>query len=706
MRRFIFIALCFSLVLSAHKAQASKIEKAYAALSIYDYFKAKKLFYTLLRKNKSGAAFGLATIYYRNDNPFHNPDSAYKYADLCTQDFALLKPDQKKQLKKFGVDDSSVKRLKDSVCLRSYELLLKKSKRSNQEMIERFMQFQQHSPYLQAATDMRDSLVFAAAFSVNSSSAYREFILAYPESKPVPQAKRLLEKALFDENTASHLPADYEKFMRDFPNSTYKDEAENGIFSYYQQKKNVLGLYNFVKKYPHNANVATAWKLVYSLSVPEYQPEALTSFLEKYPEFPYKESIRQEIALLNLQLYSIKENNKFGFIDSAGTLYVPCSFDGAEDFSEGLSAAELDGKFGFIGKTGATSIPFQFEDAESFRNGLAIVQHEGKAAVIDHTGNIVAGGYDDISDFNEGIAIIVKDKLQGAISKTGQLLIAFQYDKIGDFSGQIAYVLKNGKYGYIDPQGDLLIANMFEWAETFRNGMARVKYNNKFGVINTKGDFLLKPEYDRIEEPVGNIFVVSKGNSYGFADKSGCLLSELKYTYSSRLKTTDLTDGKWLRLIMEDYQDLAEADGKKLSGSEDYEEMYLPENGLVRVFTGDKYGYLDERNKTVIKPAYDEASDFNEGIAIARKKENWLLIDKAGKTVYTAKVEEMEDLGGGVYIVSNNGQKGLIDHNGKTLLETEFTNIERINDFLLRTERNSKSAIYNTNTKGFIWQEP
>ena len=60
----------------------NKIKKAYDAFFIYDYFKAKKLAYSSLSKKQHLSSFLLASIYYRNDNPFHQLDSAYKYIEL------------------------------------------------------------------------------------------------------------------------------------------------------------------------------------------------------------------------------------------------------------------------------------------------------------------------------------------------------------------------------------------------------------------------------------------------------------------------------------------------------------------------------------------------------------------------------------------------------------------------------------------------
>jgi hypothetical protein len=75
----------------------SNIDKGYTALLEYDYFKAKKIFYTCAPKYRKLADFGLATIYYRNDNPFHQIDSAYDCIKRC--ELALVDPSSKAQKK-------------------------------------------------------------------------------------------------------------------------------------------------------------------------------------------------------------------------------------------------------------------------------------------------------------------------------------------------------------------------------------------------------------------------------------------------------------------------------------------------------------------------------------------------------------------------------------------------------------------------------
>jgi hypothetical protein len=69
-------------------ANAAKINDAYKALEIFDYFKARKLFYESYNKKTSHASYGLAIIYFRTDNPFSK--AVYTYSSVATTSIAAL----------------------------------------------------------------------------------------------------------------------------------------------------------------------------------------------------------------------------------------------------------------------------------------------------------------------------------------------------------------------------------------------------------------------------------------------------------------------------------------------------------------------------------------------------------------------------------------------------------------------------------------
>jgi hypothetical protein len=128
-------------------------------------------------------------------------------------------------------------------------------------------------------------------------------------------------------------------------------------------------------------------------------------------------------------------NGKYGFIDETGKEVIPCKYDDAYSFSEGLalvnvggtreiSELEYDsntyilfygGKYGFIDKTGAEIIPLKYDHADNFSDGLARVELDGKYGFVNKTGvEIIPVKYDYVeSIFAEGLIRVILNKKYG-----------------------------------------------------------------------------------------------------------------------------------------------------------------------------------------------------------------------------------------------------------------------------------------------------
>jgi len=99
---------------------ANKLDKAFEALRIYDYFKAKHLFEKSLQKETAAAAYGLSVIYSRNDNPFYNIDTAYVYVRKSQKSFEPLALKEKQEIEKYKVTEASIRELKDAIHLKAF----------------------------------------------------------------------------------------------------------------------------------------------------------------------------------------------------------------------------------------------------------------------------------------------------------------------------------------------------------------------------------------------------------------------------------------------------------------------------------------------------------------------------------------------------------------------------------------------------------
>src|ERR1051326_2440501 len=325
---------------------AGKLDKAFNALHIYNYFEAKRLFTKSLRAHPSAAAYGLASIFSRNNNPFFDLDSAHRYIAIAENSFKTISPKEKKYIAKFKVDNSKTLELKEYIYTKAFESAAKENKI---EALDHFISaYADDVSKKNEAIDLRNALAFTFAKRSDTYQAYADFLKKYPAAKETEEAKYLYESSLYYAFTHNGTLSDYEHFIEKFPNSPYKDEAENNIYALAAPNGSIAELHAFVKKFPSNHNVENAWHSIYTLFTSDFSSESIERFLKKFPDYPFADVASRDLELARLVLLPVKIKNKWGFCDTAGVIKIDCVYDWCENFSEGLAEAGKDNKAGFI----------------------------------------------------------------------------------------------------------------------------------------------------------------------------------------------------------------------------------------------------------------------------------------------------------------------------------------------------------------------
>jgi len=124
-------------------------------------------------------------------------------------------------------------------------------------------------------------------------------------------------------------------------------------------------------------------------------------------------------------------NEYWGYVDkSSNRTIIPCQYEKAKDFSEGLAAVQpLYCYWGFIDKTGKEVIPFYFQQAENFSEGLAAVRLKRKWGFIDKTGNeVIPCKYKEVGNFTGGYAVVQYGYFWGVIDKAGIVIVPCIYN--------------------------------------------------------------------------------------------------------------------------------------------------------------------------------------------------------------------------------------------------------------------------------------
>jgi len=162
--------------------------------------------------------------------------------------------------------------------------------------------------------------------------------------------------------------------------------------------------------------------------------------------------------------------SRYGFVNTAGGVAVPLSFNGAMDFSDGRAAVRVgepnDRRWGFINASGSMVIPATFLDVWSFSRGYAQVRDSSGWGLIDRDGNI---------------------------------RVPLRYDRVESFSGGFARVQLNGKWGFVNETGHEAIPLVYDTADDFIGGLAMVgrgqNWDFDYGLINTGGEIIVPLEF-------------------------------------------------------------------------------------------------------------------------------------------------------------------------------------------------------------------
>lgn len=164
-----------------------------------------------------------------------------------------------------------------------------------------------------------------------------------------------------------------------------------------------------------------------------------------------------------------------------------------------------------------------------------------------------------------------------------------KYETVGKISSGMVLVKEGFLYGYANSSGEYVIEAKYEEAKDFKDGYAIVKRNDKWGVVDTSGKETIACTFDQIEIFNGAVMRVKKGNLFGLMSAAtGATVQQTSYT---------LIDG-------------------------------LSQNRAKMCING-KYGYFDEKGKTVIAAQYTYAGDFgSDGKALVEK-------DDKGYYIYT-----------------------------------------------------------------------
>lgn len=350
-------------------------------------------------------------------------------------------------------------------------------------------------------------------------------------------------------------------------------------------------------------------------------------------------------------LFKIKVNDKYGFIDSSGKIVIEPQFQGVYDFSDGLAKIHTSGEFdtAYIDKTGKVVIEPKFDIGGNFSEGFAWVGFDPEKKSYK-VGNVTVYSSQSSHSFIYNI---------GFIDKTGKFITEPIYTLAGNFSEGLAVVrTKDNKFGFIDTSGKAAIAPVFDWAESFSEGLALVFVNRKYGFIDKTGKMVIEPKFTKARSFSEGLAAVKIGGavrepSFG-VQLDTITIADTNYAY------IDKTGKTVFKIKAEDANSFSE--------------------GLARFepFGNYKHGFIDKTGKMIIKPKFIGSADFSEELAsviLEAKNKSFGFIDKTGKVIIETNYHLVFDFKNGLAEIQElkpndsitDTKVGYIDKTGKVI---------------------------------------
>lgn len=442
-----------------------------------------------------------------------------------------------------------------------------------------------------------------------------------------------------------------------------------------------------------------------------------------------------------VNLIRVEEKNKYGYIDSDGTVITRAKYIYGTDYYKGHAIVKNENNlYGVLNSKGVLEVPFgnyyyigRFDDRY-----IASKQTKGglKQALLDSSlDEKTLFKYDTISYAKDNIFLFTRGETMGVLNSEGKEIYTFTVDEVDSkkIDIEISPVSK-----------DVPLENRY----------AKVKVNKSSTIINLKtGKQVYKYSLEDIDVLSNNVFSIESkslnlNNEYIVIGDNKVKLKTTKYM---RVRVDDIdsniaigiNDDTSISYINLDNQeeinndknnDYNYGDGIVLEKTHNFSsdkdiyniitskgkiasfDTYIPVTGEFKdkklnvKIDENKYNYINIKGKLVNNSKYDTASEYNDGYAIVSRDNRYGVINTKGKENIKLSYNKIDFLDDEISkILKNkydkelfiyqdeNSKYGIINSKDKTVVSAKFDNIEYVTDKypIIKVRYNGSDLLYN-----------
>ncbi len=400
-----------------------------------------------------------------------------------------------------------------------------------------------------------------------------------------------------------------------------------------------------------------------------------------------------EIGAYSNNRLAVKKNGNWGFVDQDGNEVIACKYQKVKNFHEGRAAVKMNNKWCFIDQDGEICKEACYAKAGNFSNNIAWVVDKTKYNYIDENFKvIIKANFDKAYDFENGIARVVVNGKYALINKKGQYILKPKYDDIAPFNEHNLALVRFGndkiRYGLINRKGQLITDRNFNKIGSFSEGLAVFKDDHDYGYIDTTGKVVIEATYSKASNFSESRAAVQRNGKCGYINKRGLKITNFEFT-----KCLDFKDGK--AVVYKGYKKAGLLDHKGnvlIEPSINKMIDFSDGRGLVR---DDKYRfYYITEDAEAYNEFYQEAGEFQHGVAVVQSKGQWGIINQKGIPIIPPKYDKIGRFQNGYAKVRIKHFNGLSDLTGKMIAGPEYEYISYAGQGLFRVEKGEKLGYF------------
>ncbi len=443
----------------------------------------------------------------------------------------------------------------------------------------------------------------------------------------------------------------------------------------------------------------------------------------------YSSDEHAKLAVKGHHLYRVQNREsppKYGYLDQAGKLAIPCKFDEASNFLDGLATVRKDKQWSFIDSTGKEVITIDSSligiiEVGSFSEDLCPLRKmtiiDKKAArkygYLDRQGQLaIPAKFDRAGIFRGGLAIVDSlnfagykpgqpggiPTLSGLIDKEGKMVAGYEYKHIFPFNQEgFAEVIhaKMNKRGVIGKDGKVVTGNFYDRVKCFKDGMAGAN-DTKWKFFDYTGNEITLPiagvaDISHFED--GNLLIRDQSNGWHHLVVSGNT-AEVKQGDFQLLQPFD----KGYTFARKDKQSLLYGEDQSWVRPQRGRNFKFWSQNLIGIMTfdGEYYGNLGLQN--AFSRTFDAVNPFRGDCAVVRYRGKSGVINRNGLFVVPPKYDQisLEDEGY-IEVQSSSRRYGLYGKDGSQIVPPIYDRIQYLENGIIKVENADFVGYYRPN---------